>query len=425
MVKRIFTFPEKAEKVRISYQRLNLATNPFPRQGLASRGTPFVPYPKKVIHDINTFVTDAVGSGGYHGLPIVGDYGSGKTRLFFAIEKEVAEGIEGCNAVYIDEPPADIQLFYEKVLGKTDLDSILKGLSLRFEKEIESIILKHLARVPSLLREQKYFLKGKGMGLVEEVSNFLLNLLGFTKAKDVRRAYAILLVDYFISNIVNAGNKMKISLVNSVISASSSARQYIAGNKVPKDLDQLMNFTDKKIKKMDICGEVFGLFVNICKIAGNRLLFILIDEFEEIIEKKTNRTIVGFLNDLRSLINNNVTSDFAIVLSCTPEAWIKANHLSPGFGERFINPTEMPPLDLESAEKIIAAYLYSQRIKKTSKEDITPFEKAAIKHILKMSDYKIREFIKKSNIILASLASSEESTVDLDFVDRALKPPGS
>jgi len=157
--------------------------------------------------------------------------------------------------------------------------------------------------------------------------------------------------------------------------------------------------------------------------AGNSFLFILIDEFEEIIEKKTNRQILDFLNDFRSLINNNVTSDFAIILSCTPEAWIKANQLSPGFGERFVKPAEMPPLDLESAQKIVAAYLYSKRIKETSKEDIAPFEKEAIKHILKVSDYKIREFIKNSNIILTSLASSEERIIGVNFVDRALKSP--
>ena len=147
MVDRIFTFPEKAEEVRRTYQRLNLETNPFPIQGLASRGTPFVPYPKRVIQTINIFATDAIGSMGYHGLPIIGDYGSGKTRLFFAIEKEIAEGIVGCNAVYIDEPPADIQLFYEKVLNKIDLESILKGLSLRFGKDIKSI----MANLPFLI----------------------------------------------------------------------------------------------------------------------------------------------------------------------------------------------------------------------------------------------------------------------------------
>jgi len=423
MVDKIFTFPEKAAEVRRNYQRLNLETNPFPIQGLASRGTPFVPYPKKVIQTINTFVTDAIGSKGYHGLPIVGDYGSGKTRLLFAIEKEIVEGIVGCNAAYIDEPPADIQLFYEKVLDKADLESILKGLSLRFGKDIESIMSNHLERVPSLLREEKYFLKGNGIGLVEEISSFLSKELGFTQAKDVTRAYAILLLDYFVSNIVNAGKRMRISLVNSVVSEKSSARQYISGNRVSKDLGQAMNFTDKKIKKMDICGEVFKLFVNINKIAGNSFLFILIDEFEEIIEKKTNRQILDFLNDFRSLINNNVTSDFAIILSCTPEAWIKATQLSPGFGERFVESAEMPPLDLESAQKIAAAYLYSKRIKKTSKEDIAPFEKEAIKHILKASDYKIREFIKNSNIVLTSLASSEESIIGVDFVDKALKPP--
>lgn len=420
MVDRVFTFPERAEEIRRNYQRFNLETNPFPIQGLASRETPFVPYPKKVIEAINIFVTDAIGSRGYHGLPIIGDYGSGKTRLLFAMEKEISEGIVGCNSVYIDEPPADIQLLFEKILNRTDFESILKGLSLKFGKDIKSIMSKHLERVPSLLGEEKYFLRDGGIRLVEEISSFLSKGLGFAMVKDVTRAYAILLLDYFVSNIINAGKRMRISLVNSVVAESSSARQYILGNRVSRELDRAMNFTDKQIKKMDICEEVFKLFVNISEMAGNSFLFILIDEFEEIIEKKTNRQILAFLNDLRSLINNNVTSDFAIILSCTPEAWIKANQLSPGFGERFIRPAEMPSLDPESAQKIVSAYLCSERIKETSKEDIAPFGKEVIKCILKISDYKIRDFIKNCNIVLTNLASSEESTISVDFVDRAL-----
>jgi len=209
MADRIFTFPERAEEARRNYKRLNLERNPFPLQGLASRETPFVPYPKRVIQAINKFVADAIGSRGYHGLPIIGDYGSGKTRLFFALDKEISERIVGCSAVYIDEPPADIHLFYEKILDKTDLDSILKGLSLRFGKDIESIMSKHLERVPSLLGEEKYFLKDKGIRLVKEISSFLSKELGLTKSKDTTLAYAILLLDYFVSNIVSAGKKMR------------------------------------------------------------------------------------------------------------------------------------------------------------------------------------------------------------------------
>ena len=77
---KVFKFPERAELVTKNYQRLNLKDNPFPLQGLAQRDSPFVPYSKKAIETINSFVTDAVVSKGYHGIPIIGDYGSGKTR---------------------------------------------------------------------------------------------------------------------------------------------------------------------------------------------------------------------------------------------------------------------------------------------------------------------------------------------------------
>ena len=122
MSSRIFKFPTTTTEVIVKkYRRFNLEGNPFPMQGLASRETPFVPYPKEVIERINCFVTDSIDSKGYHGLPLVGDYGSGKTRLLFAIEKEITETVMGCNAIYIDEPPADIQLFYMRILNKINL----------------------------------------------------------------------------------------------------------------------------------------------------------------------------------------------------------------------------------------------------------------------------------------------------------------
>lgn len=418
---KVFNFPEKAEVVKKNFQRFNLEDNPFPLHGLANRDTPFVPYPKKAIESINAFVTDAVRTKGYHGLPIVGDYGSGKTRLLFVIEEEITEGITGCNSIYVDDPPADIKLLYEKILNKAPLEDMLRGVSLRYEEEIQKIIQKHLEKLPSLMGEEKYFVKGNGIALVKEVSEFLSKVVNSTAKKEITEAFAILLLDYFVLKITSTDAKMKVSLVNSVISQTGAAQQFILGKKASKEIDKPLNFANKEITTTDVCLDAFKLFVGLNRIAGINYLFLLIDEFEEIIEKKTNREILEFLNDFRSLINNNSTSDFAIIVSCTPEAWLKAIQLSPGFSERFAPAVDMPDLDPESAVKIVALYLESQRIKKSGKEDdVYPFDKDSILIILKKSNYKIRDFIKSCNTLLNTFSTSDEKLLNHTFVERIL-----
>jgi hypothetical protein len=418
---KVFNFPEKAEAVRRNYHRLNLEDNPFPLHGLANRYTPFVPYPKKAIGVINAFVSDAVGSKGYHGLPLVGDYGSGKTRLLFVIEEEITEGISGCSSIYVDDPPANIKLLYEKILSKASFEDLFRGLSLKYENEITSIVQRHLERLPSLVGEEKYFVKDGGAALVRDLACHISNLTKMTACKELTEAYVLLLLDYFITKFMNTNEGMKVSLVNSIIAENGSASQYILGKKVSKKLDEALDFSVKELSATDICGDAFKLFINLNRHAGINYLFLLIDEFEEIIEKKTNREILDFLNDFRSLINSNVTSDFGIIVSCTPEAWIKTSQLSPGFSERFSSPAEMPNLDQTSALKIVGVYLESKRIKKLGEDDVSPFDKGAISAILRKSDYKIRDFIKNCNIVLAAFVASYESIIGSDFVEKTLK----
>ena len=77
-------------------------------------------------------------------------------------------------------------------------------------------------------------------------------------------------------------------------------------------------------------------------------------------------------------------------------------------------------LDLESAIKIVAVYLNSMRFQRTAQSDIKPFLEEAIVHILKASDYKIREFIKNSNVVLSDLANSNSTLIDEEFAIKSL-----
>ena len=110
----IFQFKQE-EDLQGDYLKYNLENNPFPIGGQSLREYPYVNISEKVHKEILDFVNTLTTTKNWQGLPIVGDNGTGKTRLLFSLERDIKMQLASANVIYINNPPADPIKFFQKI----------------------------------------------------------------------------------------------------------------------------------------------------------------------------------------------------------------------------------------------------------------------------------------------------------------------
>ena len=408
----IFQFKQE-EDLQGDYLKYNLENNPFPIGGQSLREYPYVNISEKVHKEILDFVNTLTTTKNWQGLPIVGDNGTGKTRLLFSLERDIKMQLASANVIYINNPPADPIKFFQKIIRSCDLDELTSLIVNRPENRSDflKIINKHLIFQPTLVGKKIPKLENEKV-VVSEISQ-RLNSLDFDP--NLRFAYSILIIRYIITDVLREEG-IEVELGDYWQSEVEEIKRFIAGEKISSSILAKMGISPINVDESYMEKIIFPMFLKYNFAAGKSMVYALIDEFQFVIDISSKVKVTSILNMIVATSQTNSTG-FCMVLSCLPDSWNYAGRLSNSFASRFRKPLPMPNLSKQVALIMIKEYLNYGRIEKN--EGVSPFDEDAINMILQESKYNVREFLKISGAILNIFVAEKNSvSINVNFVKK-------
>lgn len=412
------TFEFKQEDdVKRNFEKIGLKFNPFPIGGEPSREQPYVQISKNVTKEIVDFVDSVTSRKKWQGLSIIGDNGTGKTRLLFSLEQDINRQLKYAIAVYINDPPSDPVNFFQKVIFSSNFDKLIYLIVNKLENrfEFEKIINKNIKHQRNLMGIEKAYIADEKK-LINDISIFLDDKLKIDE--NLRKAYSILII-HFLALDIFKDKEIEFSLEDSIISEISAVKRYVSGESMQKSILDKLGLRNLNVDKSTMEKIIFPAYLEFNHLAEKEFVYVLIDEFQFVIENVSKSKISSILDMIIATVQSNA-SGFCIILSCLPDSWNYAIRISNSFSERFNKQISMPPLKKEAAVDMIKKYLEYGRIK--NQDDLYPFNEEAIYKILQLSHYNIRDFLIVSGNLLNIFAQDEKAKViDLSFVKDELK----
>lgn len=414
MMTNLFDFTDIEKEEKNPYERYGLKRNPFPKKAISSPKveSPFVQMDEAVLKKLDIFIRESLSSQKWGGLPLVGSYGSGKTRLLLWLEHIIKEKLSKDRfaiAYYISNPGNDIFELYSNIFNTIGFNQLLDMLYLSLKDEIKPVVLNNIGR--RYLGEKTYGVKDFSK-LIQELSNLIIrkNIIEKSDASD---AIVYPLLNHAI-DVINSEEKYEIIYDDNFSQKVKNAEKFLRGNKLSKSEISELKIKSEKLSKDDIIKYALPLIINIHKQTGFKMLFILLDEFEHII-KGSKSQLTTFLNDFRNLIDANLMN-FSMILACILESWYVATKSNPGFEERFISTIDLPKLSEESGKLVIVEYSNLERLNEIEIGKLTPFKEEVIKDLITISDYNIRKYIELCHEVLSKAAFENVSDIDRKFI---------
>ncbi|MCX9083298.1 MAG: hypothetical protein OIN87_00690 [Candidatus Methanoperedens sp.] len=403
--------------IKINYERVGLKFNPFPIGGEPSKDYPYIEISKKITEEITDFVNTVTATKRWQGLSLIGDNGTGKTRLLFLMESEINSQLNYANAIYVNEPPADPVKFFQKIIYSCDLDKLTQIIINQSKDQAKflEIIEKNLIKTPTLSGKIIANISDE-KNLINDIAKYLKDRLPFDE--NIRKGYSALIIHYVITNKLRDLG-IEVSLENTSISEINDIKRFIAGETVSSSLLNRIGIKPIKVDNSEMEKVIFPSFLNYNNIANKSLVYALIDEFQFVIDNVSKTKIISILNMIMAVAQTNTTG-FCIVLSCLPDSWNYAIRISNSFSERFNRQVSMPPLSKEVAIEMAKKYLNFGRVKIS--DDLSPFTDDAIGKILELSRYNTRNFLKYIGINLNIFVQNKKSgLIDIGFVRDAMQ----
>lgn len=390
---RTFTFER-------NYSILGLKFNPFPPAAIP-RFVSLPPLNVEYRETIENFILATYGSDGsiepgeYAGLTIAGEYGMGKSHLMLYLktlidelskstEKESSFSAVTC---FIDRPEDDPRKVIHKIIEQIGLDTLRKYVWAILIDDFESEGMETFLRTT---RSSQTSLNSYAASEWDQLFN-----------EPVKSNYL-----EFLNIFDNMGGDEK--------RLQEKAREII-NKKIVFDetlADRYLGLLFKS-KKTDTSWEVLAGYINsrelqrkeviflnsivsILKLNGFALLYVFVDEFEDI-SKLTRVKRTDYLLTLNTLINNQ--RKWAVIVSLTYETlrFIRED-ATPLYDRLVTYIIRLEPLNLKSATNLLVNYLNISR--SSSSDTIFPFTEDLINNILKVSKGNYRSFIRLSYKII-------------------------
>ena len=411
---------KQQNEIKDNFLKFGLKSNPFPMAGIAHREHPYTEISQKVNQDVVEFVDSMTLNKTWQGLVILGDIGTGKTKLLFFIENEINTQLTFANAIYTHDPSPDPIKFIQQIIRSGHIDDLTELIinNSDYYPDFVKIIKKYIRTTVDILGVKKGEIKD-APELITEISKLLVHKIKHDK---IRPAYSTLIVDYILKEEFKETEKIDIQLNEEWDLAIEGVKCFLCGEQIPgSKLEYFKIQPYIKIDKTVMETEILPAFLEYNHLAGKEIIFAIIDEFNFITEKYSRARVIETLNIITSL-SHSIPNGFCMLLSCTIDSWYVAERISPSFSNRFNRNISMPPLTKDGAIKLTKAYLDYGREKK-DKDTIDPFTLESIEKILSYSDFKPREFLKLSGYVLdqfVNVAKSKDS-IDIDFTNHSLK----
>lgn len=381
------------------FARYGLKQNPFPEVAIASRDEPgpFVTFDEEFMKKLSFLIESSINQKAWGGIPLVGKVGSGKSRLLLEIYRKYKESKQ-VKLVPIDNPGLSLKSFYsiivEEILRDTNVVAFLFS---RYKENILEIVRKHGQKMilypskPVFDLERKEVIYDTLSNLMWEEQIFLDESLG--------RCFAIIIAyevvtkkDYFRDEISFTGSTA------GIFQDQSFAWEFLKGGRLPRNVAARLKCQTQEIEEKNIVNFGVRSLSRLLRLMGFEMIFLLVDQFERVIEQLPTRTMLSLLDGYRSLIDKNL-ENFSAVFACTTESWFESAKAYPSFKDRFTDPLEIPKIKSDIAKKLVIAFCDRYRISDEYKGSTFPFTDAAISYILERSD-TIRDFLENCHMVL-------------------------
>jgi hypothetical protein len=407
----------------IPFQRFGLTRNPFPKSAVAeaerARTEKFSRCRQVSLDKLRKFIITVYKSMRWSGCIVKGEAGSGKSHTFFYASNEINRQLgdkenERALSIYIENPKDTINELFQDVmehLGRDVLEAYIAN----------SIIDKAMPIIENSPKQYKFGdLKGEipidplsrlrhlGESMLDNFENRVLDDLVKHLAEDDLASHR------------DFARCICILVLNKEPEKRNSAWRFCTGKTLGKNECRDLRLVSDRLSEDEIIRYIFPSLIQILKRNQIRILYLFIDEIEKI-ASKTDMRRKDFLENLRSLIDNNL-NNFSMIFSCQTEAWDILASTSTALSDRMSEIVDLDPLLPEQAVFLIEDYLEGVRLPNFQSEKLSPFNQQIVEKINTISKGSVRQVLQNCHIILEHAASSEtiEQMIPLEFIEKIL-----
>lgn len=364
---------EEVKKTEIDYGPYFLKTNPFPINPVASPDSPFCEQVRKDERDKlvkNCVVPAFKKHKGVH-YWIHGEWGVGKSAFMHYFANHINEAFKKKNlaiAIYIDSIGKGIGDITRKVVA---------SLKTEFFENIRNLILGRLT-----LKHINDLVVVKGLDA------FMPGIDPNAKKKMIQKqleADPSGITGFLRSGVIDV-DKLVNSARKELIEKGCSKTFVDLFVELVEDVEGMYYELFKKLKTMDDLGSIFKAI----ELAGFKMAYLLIDQFENQLLTYSENAESRFINDLCDLTDRCLTC-LTVIMTITPV--FAASIVKTSSFERLLDHPRMPltrqviltPLNSTKTVTLVKFYLNMVRVEKTPAtiSDLHPFTQGAIKVIHK------------------------------------------
>jgi hypothetical protein len=336
------------------YDKYGLKSNPFPYVGVPDEALSLYTDRKRELKTIEEVIKASLSGMSSH-IVLIGSYGNGKTHTMKYIKKQLESQVQNTLAIYVATPGDRMLSLYSNFM-----------FEFGFER-LENLVWKFLEFVSGEENLRKKVNEGEVL-LPEILETGKRRLQNEIKYTDFATAF------------------LKLTMEESKF----IAWKYLCGEPIlfehRRELDVVMG-----IDNDDKALRAFMSLKRILSLLGNRLICILIDEFESI-EYLNILLKQKILNSVRHLIDLN-PQGLCLIVGCAPDVWVDIIKEYHAFSERIFRQVTLRALGKEDLRNFVLSYLQHFRTETDPPDGIFPFTEDAIDEIQKAAEGNIRRML--------------------------------
>lgn len=402
----------------LNFEGYSLINNPFPMTGVSKENPEFYAGRDRTLDILQKFIIGSFNDTGWSGLVIIGENGMGKTHTLKFIRDQINQQLsvrqkgEKCESQYITMP-ISFEDIYIRIIKNLNQNNFISLLWEAISENFKSTFTTSESFTSMVTGFSQYF------GESIDITDFQDNLIEWSLFYDyliktnISRQAMQKVCENFLKEVIYDKN-MRVVCSKMLIDKEvhEECWRWLLGEKLYKE-DKLKIGVSSDLKINHTVVALKSL-VNVYRKSGYRRLFIMIDQFEDMIQQG-DRTRLKFLIDLRDLIDS-IPLSFSIILGSTPESWEATKQVHPAFSDRFSGPVDLYSLDVNQMKSLIEAYLINARINDYNGEKISPFSMEGIETIQEKSKGNPRHALEFSHILIEKGKNAGYRPIDKNFV---------
>lgn len=388
-----------------------LKYNPFPQVAIANRMNPgpFVAFDKKFMENIQVLIDSSIDNKAWGGIPLIGVVGSGKTRLLFKIHDTYRSNRQ-VKFLTIENPGLSLTEFYAMMINEVTKDEeFLTAIFNRYKENLLHIISKYSQKTLEYPSKNLFSLNRRE--IIYDTLSELMNRDNLILDESIAKSFGIICCynivvkkDFFKETVAFSGP------IDKLVREYRIAMGFLQGHLIPESFSTALKYKKRQLNGRMIIDYGLKAIINVYRLIGYEMLFLLVDQFERIIEQLPTRSMLNLLDGYRNLIDRNL-ENLSAVFACTTESWFESAKAYPSFKDRFTDPVEIPRITLDAARKIVIAYCDQCRISDKYQNSLFPFDDSAISYILSKSG-TVRDLLENCHIVLFKASLNKIPKID-------------